>query len=77
MIDLTWHLDKAKTILEVWYSKADALFEYAELAISIYPSNFNRKAADKYRATAIHAKAFGIVWHDRYKMMLDCHRKNL
>lgn len=76
MSELTWHLQYAKEVLDQWFAKADRLFEYADLAVSVYPNRFNREGAAKYRATAIHAKTFGIVWHDRYKMLLDCRRNN-
>lgn len=67
----TWHLDRAKAVLQEWYEKAERLLEYADLAVSIYPTKFNKKGANQYRRAALHCKTAGLVWHDRYKLLLE------
>lgn len=74
MTALTWHLNRADEVLKEWYMKVDALREYARLAVSIYPTKFNQQGANDYNRTALHCKTAGLVWHDRYKMLLDCQR---
>jgi hypothetical protein len=67
----TWHLERAKAVLEEWYDKAEKLIHYAELAISIYPTKSNHKAANQYKRRSLHCKTAGLVWHDRYKLLLE------
>lgn len=72
----TWHLERAKTILDNWYESAD----YALSLIDKYPVTHwllqplrHKQNADCRRA-ALHRKTAGLVWHDRYKMLLDVQR---
>ena len=74
MAELTWHLERAKAVLEEWYQKVDALLFYSELAVSRYKSQINIEGSNQYKRTALHCKTAGLVWHDRYKMLLDTQR---
>ena len=68
----TWHLERAKAVLNEWYERMDS---------SLFAENFfmnltlprHTLAANSARA-ALHCKTAGLVWHDRYKMLLDTQR---
>lgn len=68
MTNLTWHLDKAKETLEVWYQKAD---EYLALAKAFSKMWFFANSERECRQQALKCKALGIVFHDRYKLVLE------
>lgn len=72
MTELTWHLERAKAVLNEWYERMDR---------SLFAENFfmnltvpRRILAANSARTALHCKTAGLVWHDRYKMLLDTQR---
>lgn len=76
MTKLTWHLEQAKVMLDKWYKCA----ENSLAIIDKYPvthwklqSQRHKQNADCKR-NALHCKTAGLVWHDRYKMLLDVQR---
>lgn len=75
MIELpTWHIERAKSSLEYFYTRWEKLMLFADAATKTCNSKFNRLWANKYRQAALENKASGIVWHDRYMLLLDCRR---
>ena len=72
MIELTWHLECAKTVLDEWYLSAEYYIRQESFFLNlVIPS---RKYAGFVRGKALHCKTAGLVWHDRYKMLLDTQR---
>lgn len=75
MVELTWHLERAKVVLNEWYERMDN---------SLFAENFfmnltipRRALAYNSARIALHCKTAGLVWHDRYKMLLDCQRSHM
>ena len=68
MTDLTWHLDKAKQTLEDWYDRAD---EYLDLAKAFRKMWFFTNSERECKRLALKCKTLGIVFHDRYKLVLE------
>ena len=76
MNSLTWHTEYAKVVLNKWYADWEKLLELAELATLKSKSPINKEASKQYKRHAIHCKTAGLVWHDRYALLLDgCWRK--
>lgn len=72
MTELTWHLERAKIVLDEWYLLADYYLRQQNFFLNlVVPSS---KYAGIVRGKALHCKTAGLVWHDRYKMVLDCQR---
>lgn len=72
MTELTWHLERAKIVLEEWYLSADFYIRQENFFLNlVIPS---RKYSGIVRRKALHCKTAGLVWHDRYKMLLDVQR---
>jgi hypothetical protein len=65
MTNLTWHLGKAKESLDFWYSE---ITFWNKLGSEFW---YFRKGC---KQQALLCKAKGLVWHDRWKMLLDCRR---
>lgn len=72
----TWHLQQAIVMLDKWY-------KFAENSLSLidkYPVTHKflqaqrSKQNNDCRRNAMHCKTAGLVWHDRYKMLLDTNR---
>lgn len=63
---MMWHELEAKRVLERWYTDWQVYLGMAELSV---------KNKDKYNKLALKAKTLGIVYHDRYKLLLDAPRK--
>lgn len=61
-----WHELEAKRVLERWYADWQVYLGMAELSV---------KNKDKYNKLGLKAKTLGIVFHDRYKLLLDAPRK--
>lgn len=76
MTTLTWHLEQAKVMLDKWYQ----ITENSLSLIDKYPVTHKllqtqrHKQNNDCRRNALHCKTAGLVWHDRYKMLLDTHR---
>lgn len=67
MTELTWHLTRAKEVLEEWYDKAD---DYLILAAKSRKGwLFSTEKECKRRA--LKCRTLGIVFHDRYKLVLE------
>lgn len=62
----TWHLERAKAVLDEW-------FDRAEMWDDIGKEHPWAKSACK--GNSVVCKTLGLVWHDRYKMLLDVRRK--
>lgn len=76
MSDLTWHLEQAKAMLDKWYDMADislGLISKYKVTHWSLQGKKNRQDGD-CRRNALHCKTAGLVWHDRYKMLLDVQR---
>lgn len=72
MTELTWHLERAKIVLEEWYLSADYYLRQEQFFLNlVVPS---QQSANDVRSKALHCKTAGLVWHDRYKMLLDVQR---
>jgi hypothetical protein len=61
----TWHLEEAKRSLDNWYKGANLWLKYTP-SFGIGKNLGNKRF--------LHCKTAGLVWHDRYKMVLDCNR---
>lgn len=73
MTSLTWHLEKAKESLEYWYDKAEGFLRQEQFFLNlVVPCE---KAANDCKRKALHCKTAGLVWHDRFKMVMDTKRK--
>ena len=68
MTALTWHSDKAKQTLEDWYDRAD---KYLDLAKAFRKMRFFRNSERECKQQALKCKALGVVFHDRYKLVLE------
>lgn len=68
----TWHLEYSKIVLKEWYEKAEGFLRQEKFFLNlVIPA---RSAANDVKLKALHCKTAGLVWHDRYKMLLDCQR---
>ena len=63
---MMWHELEAKAALERWYADWEMFLAMAKISM------FTRK---DYNKLALKAKTWGIVYHDRYKLLLDARRK--
>lgn len=63
---MMWHEAEAKSALERWYADWEMFLAMAKISM------FTRK---DYNRLALKAKTWGIVYHDRYKLLLDAPRK--
>lgn len=61
-----WHELEARAALERWYADWEKFLAMAK--ISMFTRN-------DYNRLALKAKTLGIVYHDRYKLLLDASRK--
>lgn len=67
MTELTWHIERAKESLEYWYSQVD---DYLTLAAKAHKWwLFSTEKECKQRA--LKCRTLGIVFHDRYKLVLE------
>jgi len=64
----TWHLERAKAVLDAWYDRAEMWRDIAKE---------HPWAADDCKANALVSKTLGIVWYDRYKLLLGTQRPSL
>lgn len=71
MNNLTWHIGRAKELLSQWYAQA-AQFELKSVQGTRWQQFW---MTSFYKRKVLHCKTAGLVWHDRYKMLLDCQRK--
>lgn len=72
----TWHLGQAKYMLDKWYQFAEnslALIDKYPVTHRLLQEQRHKQNND-CRRNALHCKTAGLVWHDRYKMLLDCTR---
>lgn len=60
------HLQKAEISLACWYSDAQWWLDMAKQFVF---------ASRECKQLSLRCKTEGLVWHDRYKMILDCNRK--
>ena len=74
MTELTWHLKQAKITLNRWYADFEELMRLASLVDKQKQTIWNIEGANNYRSAAIKCKTLGLVFHDRYKMVLDVQR---
>lgn len=72
MTELTWHLERAKTVLDGWYEKMDSCLFAENFFLNLTIPR--QELAAKTARQALHCKTAGLVWHDRYKMLLDVQR---
>lgn len=64
----TWHLDKAKTSLNEWYDRADKYLSYqVKFDWLLGMRGFNKEC----KQAALKCKTLGLVFHERYKMLLE------
>ena len=68
MTNLTWHLDKANESLQRWYEKAE---DYLTLAKAFGKMWFFNHSERECKQQALRCKTLGIVFHDRYKLVLE------
>lgn len=68
MTDLTWHIDRANKLLEDWYDRAD---DYLALAKAFSKMWFFTISERECKQQALKCKTLGIVFHDRYKLVLE------
>ena len=68
MTELTWHLDMAKESLDKWYKSRE---DYIELANKYSTMWFFGKLERECRRQALKCKTLGLVFHDRFKLMLE------
>lgn len=68
MTDLTWHIEKGNESLQQWYEKAD---DYLILAKAFSKMWFFANSERECKQQALKCKALGIVFHDRYKLVLE------
>lgn len=72
----TWHLEQAIMMLDKWYKFAEnslALIDKYPVTHWKLQPQWHEQNADCKR-NALHCKTAGLVWHDRYKMLLDTQR---
>lgn len=75
MEEMPWHLQRAKDTLDEWYAIAETNLRQERFFLNlVVPSE---KYAGLVRGEALHCKTAGLVWHDRYKMILDCQREGV
>lgn len=67
MMELTWHLTRAKEALEVWYNKADDYLTLATKARKGWLFSTEKECKQQ----ALKCKTLGLVFHDRYKLVLE------
>ena len=67
MIELTWHTDKAIEALHRWYKQAEDYYDLATKCRKVWMFS----AARKCKQQALKCKTLGIVFHDRYKLVLE------
>lgn len=70
----TWHLERANQALDEWYTIANQFLQLA----SKYNNRFGlfTKVNNKSKRDALVSKTLGLIYHDRYKLLLDrCWRK--
>lgn len=69
----TWHLEYAKVVLNEWYEKAEGFLRQEQFFLNlVIPSS---SSANDVKRKALHCKTAGLVWSDRYKLLLDAPRK--
>lgn len=68
MTELTWHLDRAKESLDKWYKSRD---DYIELANKYSRMWFFGKQVRECKRQALKCKTLGLVFHDRFKLILE------
>lgn len=68
MTELTWHLDRAKQSLDEWYDRRDAYLELAKTFSKIW---FFRKSFRECKQNALRCKTLGLVFHDRFKLIIE------
>jgi hypothetical protein len=68
MTELTWHIDKASESLECWNKSAE---EYLELAKKFREVWLSKGLERECLQQALKCKTLGIVFHDRYKLILE------
>ena len=73
MKPLTWHLDQAKECLEDWYRDSEKFLRQKEFFLNLAIPAYD--AANDVQRKALHCKTAGLVWHDRFKMLLDVQRR--
>lgn len=66
----TWHLEYAKVVLREWYERAEEFILNSKQGTKLQ----QYWMTPYYKRKALHCKTAGLVWHDRYKMLLDCQR---
>lgn len=75
MEDTPWHLQRAKATLDAWYEMAEASLRQERFFLNlVVPSE---KYAGVARSDYLHCKTAGLVWYDRYKMILDYQREGI
>jgi hypothetical protein len=62
-----WHLERAKMVLDEWYTRAN---QYLMLSME-YRKSWLPSAEKLCRQKALKCKALGLVFHDRYKLLLE------
>lgn len=68
MSEPQWHLQEAKKSLEDWYASAE---EYLELAEKFSKLWLFGKSARECKQQALKCKTFGLVFHDRFKLLVE------
>lgn len=69
----TWHLERAKELLNEWYDRMEGFLRQEKFFLDlVIPS---KDSANIVKRSALHCKTAGLVWHDRYKMLMDCTRE--
>lgn len=72
MTEETWHLKAAMDTLDKWYQEAEGFIKQREFFLNLVVPCYN--AANDVQRKALHCKTAGLVWHDRFKMVLDTRR---
>lgn len=74
----TWHLERAKAVLEEWYAKAEYNLKLIDRYKITHPFLGGKKEEldGNCRRQALMCKTYGLIFHDQYKTMFDgCWRK--
>lgn len=75
MSDLRWHFDKAKQCMDDWYTDSEKFLRQKEFFLNlVIPATV---AVNDVQRKALHCKTAGLVWHDRFKMILDVQRRSI
>lgn len=64
----TWHLERAKVILDQWYKVKDDFLESAEQCQKLI---FCNNQVGDCKRLALKCKTLGLIFHDQHKLLMD------